>query len=134
MYLSELNIGEKKNFLELAKYAMGLNGEQKTEEQTIFQSFVQECGLTEHTLTKQDNIESVIKVLAKSKGKSKRIILVELFGILLADGEVCIEEEAFMDKLSDALAIDSFEVKKMQRWVNAMNDMVAEGYAMIDKE
>jgi hypothetical protein len=134
MYLSELNIGEKKNFLELAKYAMGLNGEQKAEEQMVFQSFVQECGLTDHTLTKQDNIESVIKVLAKSKGKSKRIILVELFGILLADGEVCTEEEAFMDKLSDALAIEGYEAKKMQRWVSAMNDIVAEGYAMIDKE
>jgi len=134
MYLSELNIGEKKNFLELAKHAMGLNGEHKVEEQTIYQSFVQECSLESHPLSKQDSIDSVIKVLTKSKGKSKRIVLLELFGILLADGEVCKEESDFMEQISDAFSVDSYEAKKIQRWVTAMNDMVTEGYAMINKD
>ncbi|PFG45448.1 tellurite resistance protein TerB [Vibrio sp. ES.051] len=134
MYLSELNIGEKKNFLELAKFSMGLDGEQKTEEQEVYQSFVQECGLTEYELKKQDNIQSVIKVLSKSKNKSKRIVLLELYGILLADGDVSKEESDFMTELSNQLSIEEYESKKIQRWVSAMNDMVSEGYAMIDKE
>jgi len=40
MYLSELNVGEKKNFLELAKFAMGLNGEHKQEEQVNRPEFI----------------------------------------------------------------------------------------------
>ncbi len=134
MYLSDLNIGEKKNFLELAKYSIGLNGEHKAEEQMIYQSYVQECGLAEHSLFKQDNIDSVIKVLAKSSNKSKRIVLLELYGILLADGEVCKSESDFMQKLSKAFSIDEYETKKIQRWVSAMNDLAAEGYALIETE
>ncbi|EJE8549043.1 hypothetical protein M5238_003795 [Vibrio vulnificus] len=134
MYLSELNIGEKKNFLELAKFSMGLDGMHQAEEQDIYQSFVQECGLAEYELSKQDKIESVIKVLAKSKGKSKRIVLLELYGILLADGEVCEKESDFMVSLAEQFAIEDYESKKIQRWVAAMNDMASEGYALIDKE
>lgn len=133
MYLSELNIGEKKNFLELAKHAMGLNGEHKAEEQEVFASFIHECGLQGYQAQKQDNIESVIKVLSKSSAKSKRIVMIELFGILLADGDVCEEEEAFMGKLANAFSIESYEYKRYQRWVEAMNDIVSEGYSLIFK-
>lgn len=133
MYLSELNIGEKKNFLELAKYSMGLNGEHKAEEQEVFASFIHECGMQSYQAQKQDSIESVIKVLSKSSSKSKRIIMIELFGILLADGDVCEEEDAFMGILANAFEIESYEYKRYQRWVEAMNDIVNEGYNLIYK-
>lgn len=134
MYLSELNIGEKKNFLELAKFSMGLNGEHKEEEQEVFASFLSECDLTGFKVQKQDNIDSVIKVLGKSKTKNKKILLIELFGILLADGNVCDEEAAFMDKLANAFGFEEYQVRKIQRWVEAMNDIVEEGYNLINKE
>jgi hypothetical protein len=134
MYLSELNVGEKKNFLELAKFSMGVNGEHKAEEQDIYHSFLQECGLVDYQLLKQDKIESVIKVLARSSAKAKRIILLELFGILLADGEICSEEADFIQQLTSSLEIDEFEAKRIQRWVIAMNDMVSEGFSLINKE
>jgi hypothetical protein len=134
MFLSELNIGEKKNFLEIARFSMGLNGEHKEEEEMIFNSFVHECDLKGYQLQKQDNIDSAIKVLAKSKNKHKKILLIELFGILLADGNVCDEEASFMDKLANAFDFEEFQVRKIQRWVEAMNDIVQEGYNLINKE
>lgn len=133
MYLSELNIGEKKNFLELAKFSMGLNGEHKEEEQEVFASFLNECDLSGFKVQKQDNIDSVIKVLGKSSVKSKRIIIIELFGILLADGDFCEEEEKFMAKLANTFEIEAYEYKRYQRWVEAMNDIVSEGYNLIFK-
>ncbi|MBU2024928.1 MAG: hypothetical protein KJ609_19345 [Gammaproteobacteria bacterium] len=134
MYLSELNIGEKKNFLELAKYAMGLNGEHKDEEKDVYKSFVYECGMQSYQVQKQENIESVIKVLAKSSNKTKRIVMVELFGILLADSEVCTEEQVFIEELASSFEIEPFEYKRFQRWVEAMNDLVDEGYSLIFKK
>ncbi len=134
MYLSELNIGEKKNFLELAFYAMGLNGEHKQEEQQIFNSFINECELSSYEPKKQQNIESVIKVIAKSANKNKRIVLIELFGIILADNEFCDAEEAFIEKLSLSLKFDDYQVKKIKRWVEAMNDIVQEGFQLINKD
>jgi len=134
MYLSELSIGEKKNFLELAHYAMGLNGEFKEEEKEIFQSFVYECELPNYSLEKQEKIDSVIKVLAKSESRNKRILLIELFGILLADGEVCDEEAQYMNKIGLAFDIEDYEIRKIQRWVEAMTDLVKEGYTILNKE
>lgn len=134
MYLSELNVGEKKNFLELAKYAMGLNGEHKEEEQEIYSSFVHECELHEYQTEKQEKIESVIKVLSKAPDKTKRIVMVELFGILLADDEVCDAEQVFIDKLATSFEFGRYEIKRFHRWVEAMNDLVAEGYSLIFKE
>lgn len=133
MYLSELNIGEKKNFLELAKYAMGLNGEHKEEEIDIYNSFVNECGMKNYHVDKQDNIESVIKVLSKSEDKIRRIVMVELFGILLADNEICENEQIFIDKISSSFEIDRYESMRFQRWVEAMNDLVGEGYSLVFK-
>ncbi|TYL46653.1 hypothetical protein [Marinomonas sp. IMCC 4694] len=133
MYLSELNIGEKKNFLELAKYAMSLNGEHKEEELEIYNSFVHECELASYQTSKQSSVEGVIKVLSKSQEKAKRIVLVELFGILLADNEVCEEEQVFIETLASSFEIDIYEIKRFQRWVEAMNDLVDEGYSLIFK-
>jgi hypothetical protein len=133
MYLTELNIGEKKNFLELAKFAMGLNGEHKLEEQEIFSSFVHECGLQSFNPQKQDSIDSVIKVLSKSSQKAKRIVMIELFGILLADGNVCDVEADFMGQLANNFDIAAYEYQRYQRWVEAMNDIVSEGYSLIFK-
>jgi len=134
MFLSELNSGEKKNFLEVAKFSMGLDGIHKEEEKMIFNSFVHECDLADYSLQKQDNIDSAIKVLAKSQTKNKKILLIELFGILLSDGDVCEEEAAFMDKLATTFGFEEYQVRKIQRWVEAMNDIVEEGYNLINKE
>jgi len=134
MYLSELSIGEKKNFLELARFSMGLNGEFKDEEQEVYQSFVYECALPNYSLEKQEKIDSVIKVLAKSEARNRRIVLIELFGILLADGDICDAEAQYMDKVSLAFDIEDYEVRKIQRWVEAMTDIVNEGYNILNKE
>jgi hypothetical protein len=134
MYLSELSIGEKKNFLELAHFAMGLNGEFKDEEKEIYESFVYECELPSYSLNKQEKIDSAIKVLAKSEQKNRRIVLMELYGILLADSDVCDAEAEYMDKVSLAFDIQDYELKRIQRWVEAMTDLVKEGYSLLNKE
>mgnify|MGYP001162298388 CR=1 FL=1 len=132
MFLSELNIGEKKNFLELAYYSMGLNGEHKDVESLVFDSFVHECELPGYTLQKQDKIESIVKVLSKSSNKHKKILLIELYGILLADGEVCMSEADFMQDLAKAFGFDSAEVERLQSWVEEMNSLVEKGYELLN--
>lgn len=134
MYLSELNIGQKKNFLELAKYAMNLDSVQKDQEMQVYSSFVQECGLQDYQVSKQESIKSVIKVLSQAELKVKRIVMIELFGILLADKDFCDEEVAFVNMLATEFNIDTYECNRLQRWVEAMNDLVSEGYALIFKE
>jgi len=59
--------------------------------------------------------------------------MVELFGILIADGEVSQEEAEFIDTLAEQFRIKEYEVARMQRWVEAMNDIFQEGYELISK-
>ncbi|GGP64142.1 hypothetical protein GCM10009347_32610 [Shewanella algicola] len=134
MYLSELSVAERKNFLELAYCTMGLNGTYKEQEKAIFESFTHECGMPSYQLKKQDDIDGVIKLLTRSEVKNRRIILVELFGIVLADNEFCESETEFMLKLAAAFDIAEFELKRLQRWVEAMNDLVHEGFSLIMKD
>lgn len=131
MYLSELNASEKYNFLELAFYAMGVNGTHKESEKEILEAFFQECNVGEYKISNQENISSVIEKISASKETTRKIIILELFGVLLADGEYCDAEKTFMEGLAESLDIDSYLLKKIKRWVQAMNDLVGEGYSMI---
>lgn len=134
MYLSELSVAERKHFLELAYSAMALNGSYKEQEKAIFESFTHECGMPSYQPKLQDDINAVIKVLIRSEMKNRRIVLVELFGIVMADGEYCENEIEFMRKLAVSFDIEEFELKRLQRWVEAMNDLVHEGFSLIMKD
>ena len=54
-------------------------------------------------------------------------------GIFQADGEICNKETEFLNKLSREFNIEEYEVKRIKRWVEAMNDSVQEGYELISK-
>ncbi|QFR49385.1 hypothetical protein FJR48_06455 [Sulfurimonas lithotrophica] len=133
MYLDLLNKQEQQDFLELARYSMGLNGEHKESEEAILTSYKYECQLVEYTAHRQDDINKIIVALKGSTKKVKKIILIELFGILLADGEVCEAEGQFVDMLAEEFRIKEYEVARIHRWVEAMNDIVQEGYELISK-
>ena len=133
MYLDLLEKQEQKDFLELARYSMGLNGEEKEEEEGILLSYKYECQMLDYTAHRQEDIQKVIVSLKGSIKKVKKIILIELFGILLADGKVCDEESQFMYNLAEQFSIKEYEVARIQRWVEAMNDIVQEGYDLISR-
>lgn len=133
MYLDLLNKQEQKDFLELARYAMKLDGKETEEEEEILTNYKYECHLVEYTAHRQDEIQKIVTSLKASTKKVKKIIMVELFGILIADGEVSQEEAEFIDTLAEQFRIKEYEVARMQRWVEAMNDIFQEGYELISK-
>lgn len=133
MYLYLLNIEEQKNFLELATFAMDLDGVRKDEEETIISEFKSECELFDYVVNKQNEIDKVISTLRSSTKKVKKVIILELVGILSSDGNLTEEELNFLDKLSQEYNIKEYEIKRIIRWVEAMNDIVKEGYEIISK-
>lgn len=134
MYLSELNSNDRKDFLELAFYAMGVNGEHKENEQSVYQAFVHECEFEQYDPQHQSEVTKVITKLSKKSNKIKRIVVIELLGILLADGEICEAENEFLSLLATKFDMETYEIKKIKRWVENMNDLVAEGYRMLEVE
>jgi len=133
MYLHLLEENEKKDFLELAYHLMGVDGTHQDEEVAIFESYKHECSLHEYIISKQNNLENVINCFKTTSLKTRKIILIELFGIVLADGEVHENEETFITHLATSFNITDEELEKMNKWVLTMDHIVKLGYTIINQ-
>lgn len=133
MYLHLLKEEEQKDFLELAYHLMGVDGAYQDEEASVFESYKHECSLQEYIISKQTDLESLIANLQNTSSKTKKIILIELFGILLADGEVHENEKTFINHLASEFEVSSEELEKINKWVLAMDHIVKLGYTIINK-
>ena len=131
MYLGLLSKSEQKFFLEIARYSMGLNGEYKEVEEEILLAYKHECQLPDYKAYRQDDIEEIIATFNSSAKRTKKIVLIELLGIFLADGEVCVNELNFLYTLSKRFNINEDELKKIRHWVETINGVVKEGYELI---
>ena len=114
MFLSELNSGEKKNFLEVAKFSMGLDGIHKEEEKMIFNSFVHECDLADYSLQKQDNIDHFCEKI--SEGKKAQVgnnfmIIARIESLILKQGldDALERAAAYINAGADGIMIHSKE-------------------------
>ncbi|AFL69629.1 TerB family tellurite resistance protein [Sulfurospirillum barnesii] len=133
MYLHLLKEEEQEDFLELAYHLMGIDGMHQDEEVIVFESYKHECSLEEYIISKQNDLESVIANLKNTSSKTKRIILIELFEILLTDGEVHENEKTFINHLASEFKVSSEELEKINKWTLAMDHIVKLGYTIINK-
>lgn len=132
MFLNQLLEVSKKNFMLLAKHAMGLNGEFKDEELEIYTSFQHECGLLDYfpDVNEKELTEAIVS-LSDRDMSIRKVVMIELLGILMADGEICDAEQEFINQLSVSFDLEGYQIKRMERWVAGMNDIVEEGYRIV---
>lgn len=132
MFLNQLLEVSKKNFLILAKHAMGLNGELKDEELEIYTSFQHECDLSDYDPeVNEKGLREAITSLSGRDMTIRKVVMIELLGIMLADGEICESEQEFVNQLSVSFDLEGYQIKRMERWVAGMNDIVEEGYRIV---
>lgn len=132
MFLGQLLEVSKKNFLILAKYAMGLNGELKDEELEIYSSFQHECDQPDYDPdVNEEGLKAAITSLSGRDMSIRKVVMIELLGIMLADGDICDAEQEFINQLSASFDLEGYQVKRMERWVSGMNDIVEEGYRIV---
>lgn len=131
MFLNLLNQNEGENFLELAEIAMKVNGVKKESERSVVQTYKNEMSLENYNITgkKYDNI---IKLFKSSEKRKKRAIIIELAGVLDADGEIDKGEHDWIIDLGTDLNFRDSEIRKMVRWVEDFNDLLEEGYRYIN--
>jgi hypothetical protein len=132
MFLNMLSKKESMNFLELAHLAMSFNGTIKESEEAVFQTYRLETGLHDYELQGKDLAELTQAFQASTK-KVKRAALIELAGAMDADEIVDETEEKWIMKLGREWGFRDTEIRKMLRWVQDFNDLLAEGYEYINK-
>lgn len=133
MFLIELNDKERKNFLELAYHAMAVDNNIDPRENEIFQNFRAEMRLSEADYPiANKSVKAVITEFQASKKRVKKIVLFELWGIILADEAYSQAERELINELGAAWNLKQFEITKAKRWVQDFNEMLGEAYRFLD--
>jgi uncharacterized tellurite resistance protein B-like protein len=133
MFLSELLDKEKKVFLGLAFLAMKSDGNISPDEMRVFNTYKHECQLPEYQY-KDENLDELLKDLKHSTKKSKRIVLMELMGIWIADNIWEDEEIEMMYHIGESLGLSESETTRLKRWAREMRDIVFDGYELLMRE
>lgn len=132
MFLNLLNEKEGKNFLELATIAMKVSGVIKESEQAVFDTYRMELRQPDYIVTNKE-LKDIVTAFQASTKRVKRAIIIELAGVLDADEEIDASEESWILKLGVDWGFRDAEIRKMIRWTQDFNDLLAEGYEYINK-
>lgn len=110
MFLGELNEKESVAFINVVKNFALVDDTFAKQEKELIENYTKELNLEGKDLNLNE-LEEGIKILENSTDRIKRIVLFELAGLALIDGEFEDKEIEFIVKLSDRLGISRARVK-----------------------
>lgn len=132
MFLNMLNEKERKNFLELASIAMNVDDKVDESEKHVMEVYRNEMSLHDYVV-KNKELKDLVTAFQASTKKIKKAVIIELAGVLDADELIGDNEESWILKLGIDWGFRDSEIRKMVRWTQDFNDLLAEGYGYILK-
>ena len=127
-----LNEKEQKNFMELASIAMSVDGKIEESEKEVIDVYRREMNLHDYEIKNKEQKELITAFQASTK-KIKRAVIIELAGVLDADEIIDENEENWIMKIGQEWGFRASEIRRMVRWTQDFNDLLAEGYDIILK-
>lgn len=106
MFLSELKDEQKELFLDLGIHLSMSDGEFSNSEKNTIHQMCKEMGIDERL---EENVEfnvALSRLYKNATVREKRIVLLEIAGIVMADSVYSPEEKAVVEKISSALGVD----------------------------
>ena len=111
MYLSELKPEAKPLFLDMSIHLAERDADFCLEEREMIRLMCYEMNI-EVRYTAENDVETVLRQLKTlSSFREKRIILLELTGIMMADGKITDCETAIVKELADAFEVEHLELE-----------------------
>ena len=83
--------------------------------------------------TEKSSSDSLCEISAISNKREKRIIIIELLGIVMADKKIAPEEETFMNNVLDTFQIERSELKDAACLVNELYDIYEKFAKFLDR-
>ena len=123
MYLQELKAEQKELFLDLSILLSSSDNNFSIEEKNLIKQICAEMQIEERYTTAAEFDDIVDKLVDISTRKHKRIMLIELAGIILVDGEYSDEEKQFINAIGEKFSIPSVEIDKMILSVSKLYDV-----------
>lgn len=130
MYLSELNALEKGKFLELVYKAANIDSSFGNKEILVLNRYKDELGLDKIPVTAKK--EGLIEFFKAASVKKQKIVLFELYGMVLADdGYISEKEAAFMQEVIDAFKVTESEIADIKRAAVALEQAYAYAHKVV---
>ena len=123
MYLQELKAEQKELFLDLSILLSSSDNNFSIEEKSLIKQICAEMQIEERYTSTAKFDDIVNKLVDISTKKHKRIMLIELAGIILVDGEYSDEEKQFLDDVGKKFSIPKVEIEKMILRVSELHDV-----------
>lgn len=123
MFLKRLNQIEKEAFVSLAVKAAEANGQFADEEYQMIEEYCEEMGIAFFDARNVKPMDDVIRVFADSEEQHKKIAVMEIIGLMYADGGYDTDEKAFVGKFADGIGVSQETVKKSEDTLAKYIDM-----------
>ncbi len=126
MFLNRLDPIEKEAFISLAVKAAEANGKVADEEYQMIEEYCIEMGIAFFDAKNVKPVEYAIDIYSKADGKHKKIAVLEIIGLMYADGGYDDEERAFVDRFAKEIGVLPETVKKCEDALKKYVDMTRE--------
>lgn len=126
MFLNRLDPIEKEAFVSLAVKAAEANGQVADEEYQMIEEYCMEMGIAFFDAKNVKPVETVIDIFSKADEQHKKIAVLEIIGLMYADGGYDDEERAFVDSFAKGIGVLPESVKKCEDTLVKYVDMTRE--------
>ncbi len=127
MLLANLTDGEKYAFLSLAVQAAKANDIVSSEEHKAIEGYCKEMGIAFFDLQNTPPLDEIYDVFSQSSNQSKKIVLMEIIGLMYADGVYDNKEQDFVLSVAKNLGLtdkDVFELNALvEKYILVTNDI-----------
>lgn len=117
MFLDKLNNEEKEAFLSLSVHAAKANGVVEEEEKNMIEEYCREMGISFFDAEDVMPLSKVVETYIESEVQSRKIVLLEILGLVYADGTYDATEKAFIQDFAEKICLDPETVEKQTELV-----------------
>lgn len=134
MFLGLLNKGTKDLFLELSIHTALANRVLATEEEEIILQYCNEMNIPMKEIKKTMDEETLVSKLSNDISiVEKRIVIIEIVALVLADEVYDEEEKDFLIKLVKSMGLDAKDLEEASNLVKRFNNIFEEMNNFINK-
>lgn len=130
MFLNELNNEEKKAFLSLSVHAANANGVFEDEERAMMEEYCKEMGVSFFDIKDTQPLDIIMDIFQKSGKRVKKIVLLEMLGLLYADGTYDDDEKKLVVEYGMKVGVTKEEIDMItfhiKRYLDVVNDIAIE--------
>ena len=132
MFLKYLKEENKKCFLKLCVHAALANEVFATEEQRMIEEYCQEMNIPKDIPDTSESFEKVLQDIANNTNDmEKNIIVLEILGLIKADGMYDDKEKEFMEKLVKEIGVKEELLSKLNSLLEIYSTVCKEIYTTI---